>query len=563
MRRVHTLSVVLAALALLAVGVGSVSGASSATPTACDTGNSTELVGCWNGTHYEERVSFDQADGLSETEIEALTHLTMARVEHIRERPFRKGVPVETVTRSEFTDGSTGSNMSSANGSGNQYNRWNDQVWEALFVVGEDTTAASEIDTVFGGAVSGFYSPAEDQIVLVVAEGEAVQIDPSTLAHELVHAMQDQYHDLTRPRYVGATQDADLAVNGIVEGEAVHIEERYAANCADNWTCIDAPSSGGGGGGSATEYNFGILQTILQPYAEGAFYAETLVESNGWSAVNETMMNPPESTAEVIHETPGYETRAVTFEDTATGGWETYPSQGVNGAETAGEASMFVMFWFQSYEYGYPVLEPTESRTANIRIHTQPDRQLQTRANYNYAHEATTGWAGDKLYPYRNGHGNATRDGYVWVTEWQTPADAAAFRETYLRMLEAHGDDPHLAGEVYEIDNGDFPGAYGVTRENTTVTIAHAPEPAGVIELRPGMGLDLPATTSGSDGGSDNGTDTGDSSGPDSESGDQSDGSASDGSGGSNTAEEVPGFGVVVALVGVIAAVTILARRRR
>jgi len=602
MRRVHTLSFVLAAVALLAVGggvaaadVGGVADASSptlaseppqpataasgpgatssATPATCDTGDNTEVVGCWNGTHYEDELSFDQDDGLTEEELEALTHLTMARVEHIRERPFREGVPVETVTRAEFANGSMGGGgAGETNGSLSASQRWNDQVWEALFVVGEDTTAAAEIDTVFGGAVSGFYSPAQDRIVLVVPEGEAVQIDPSTLAHELVHGMQDQYHDLTRPRYVGATQDGDLAVDGIVEGEAVHIEERYAARCADNWSCLDGPSGGGGGGGSAADYNFGILQTVLQPYAEGAFYVESLVESEGWSAVNETMTDPPESTAEVIHERPGYETRAVEFEDTATDGWETYPNQGVDGAETAGEASMFVMFWYQSFEYGYPVLEPTESRAANVRIHTRPEASLRTRANYNYAHEATAGWAGDELYPYRNDDGGETRDGYVWVTEWQTRADATAFYETYRTMLGAHGDDPYVTGDVYEIDDGDFPGAYGVTRENTTVTVVHAPEPGGVLELRPGIGLDLPGTASGSDAAGDgvdegesdfDGADGGDVSGPDSESGGGSGEGGSDDSIGSDTDEETPGFGVVAALVAVVAAIAVAARRRR
>ncbi|MFD1571176.1 Hvo_1808 family surface protein [Halorubrum laminariae] len=592
MRWVHTLSFVLAALALLTVGIGGVGAAdsprvapetpegaavaSSATSAACDTGDSTELVGCWNGTHYEDELSFDQDDGLSEGELEALTDLTMARVEHIRERPFRADVPVQTVTRSEFTNGSAGGGGADGeNGSAEAYQRWNDQVWEALFVVGEDATAAEEIDTVFGGAVSGFYSPSADRIVLVVPEGEDVQIDPSTLAHELVHGMQDQYHDLTRPRYVGTTQDADLAVDGIVEGEAVHIEERYAARCADNWTCIDAPS-GGGGGGSASEYNFGILQTILQPYAEGAFYVESLVESEGWPAVNETMTNPPNSTAEVIHEEPGYETREVDFEDTAINGWETYPHQGVDGAETAGEGSMFIMFWYQSYpvnspgEYRYAVLDPTKTPRENFQIHLETEEQLRTRANYNYAHEVTAGWAGDELYPYRNDDGTETHDGYVWVTEWQTEGDAAQFQRAYRRMLTARSDEPYEAGTVYEIDDGNFPGAYGVQRDGTTVTITHAPEPASVLELRPGISLDLPTgdadgdATDGSGSESDfDGGDATDGSAPDSESGDGAGESDPDESGGSDTAEETPGFGVIAALTAVIAAVAVLARRRR
>ncbi|OYR53530.1 PGF-CTERM sorting domain-containing protein, partial [Halorubrum sp. Ea1] len=194
MRRVLTLSVV-AAIALLSLGVGGVAAGPvadsvapsqtadsvasgptdvaagdvprSATAAECDAGDGTEVVGCWNGTHYEAELSFNQSDGLNESELEALTHLTMARVEHIRERPFREDVPVETVSREEFMNDSAGGNNSSE-----AFRRWNDQVWEALFVVGEEENANDEIDSVFGGAVSGFYSPAQDRIVLVVAEGE-------------------------------------------------------------------------------------------------------------------------------------------------------------------------------------------------------------------------------------------------------------------------------------------------------------------------------------------------------------------------------------------------------
>ncbi|OYR78196.1 hypothetical protein DJ71_17615, partial [Halorubrum sp. E3] len=364
--------------------------------------------------------------------------------------------------------------------------------------------------------VEAVAATAIDRIVLVVPEGEDPQIDPSTLAHELVHAMQDQYHDLTRPRYVGATQDADLAVDGIVEGEAVHVEELYDARCAANWSCLAAPDSAGGGGGTTPDYNLGILQTVLQPYSDGALYAAELVDEGGWSAVNETMNQPPTATAEVIHRDPDYETSEVAFNDTATDGWETYPDQGVNGSDTAGEASMFVMFWYQSWEYDYSVLDPSADVQENVQIHTRPDERLRTRMNYNYAHESTDGWAGDRLYPYRNGGnatangsgGNATdgEDGYVWVTEWQTTADAAEFRAAYLRMLTAHGDAEYADGEAYDIADGDFRGAYGVERDGTTVTIAHGPEPRDVLELRPDAGFDLPST--GDDDGADrDGTD--------------------------------------------------------
>ncbi|MUW14521.1 PGF-CTERM sorting domain-containing protein [Halorubrum sp. CBA1125] len=594
MRRARILPIVVVAIAFIgfiAVGAG-VGAAESVAPSECGADDGPEAVGCWNGTHHADELGFDQSDGLTDAELEALTHLTMARVEYIRERPFERDVPVETVSRAEFmSGGASGDTNGTANGSGEAYRRWNDQVWEALFVVDDDQNANDAIEAVLGGAVGGFYSPTQDRIVIVVPEDETVQISPSTLAHELVHAMQDQYHDLSDSRYVGETQDGDLAVNGIVEGEAVHIEERYAARCGTNWTCLDEPD--GGGGGSGTQPNFGILQTVLQPYSDGALYVDALVAEDGWTAVNETMNDPPESTAEVIHRNPDYETREIAYEDTATGGWETYPDQGVDGAETAGEASMFVMFWYQSFAYEHAVLEPDASVRENVRIHFETDEQLRTRTNYNYAHEVTAGWAGDELYPYRNGD----RDGYVWVTEWQTRSDARAFQAAYRRMLTAHGDAPFEAGEVYEIDDGGFEGAYGLVHESTTVTIVHAPEPRGVLELRPDADL---SRSTGDQNGGDNPFDDGDASngdatdgdgtGDDATDGDTADGDATDGDtgdagGGSDTddglpsdsndspdgdgaspdasVDRVPGFGALAALVGLLFAAFLAGRRSR
>ena len=582
MRRALPLVAVLALFVILAAGTGGVAATDAAvaeTAADCETEADNELVGCWNGTYHADEFGIDQEDGLTEAELEALTQRSMARVEYLRERPFETGVPVETVTREEFRSNGTGNGSSDA---GEEFDRWNDQVWEALFVVGENESSAEAIDTVFGGSVTGFYSPADDRIVLVIPEGEEVRVSESTLVHELTHAMQDQYHDLTEPRYVGATQDADLAVDGVIEGEAVHVEERYDERCGTNWSCLEEPESSTGGGGAP---NFGILQTVLQPYSDGPFYVAELRDEGGWDAVNETMNDPPNTTSEVIHREPDYETREVDFEDTAEGGWETYPEQGVNGAETAGEASMFVMFWYQSFAeaYEYPVLEPDESAAANVRVHTDTDDRLRTRSAYNYAHPATTGWAGDELYPYRNDAGGTERDGYVWVTEWRTPTDARQFQRTYRTMLEAHGAERRDDG-VHEIASGDFRGAYGVEREGTTVTIVHGPEPADVPELRPGIDLD-PLDSDDADDGTnadgdvDDGTNTDDdadggTNGEDDVDGTDGDGDVDDGSetgstdgddptDDGSTIGRAPGFGTVVAVVALLSLTVVLGRRSR
>ena len=540
----------------------------STSPTACTPETDTTVIGCWDGVSHDETFTFNQSDGLTPNQLEALTHRSMARVEYVRERPFRTDVPVETVTREEFRANGTGGTSNESAEDGRAFDRWNDQVWEALFVVGANESSAEAIDTVFGGSVSGFYSPADDRIVLVIPAGSAVQIEESTLVHELTHGMQDQYHDLTRSQYVGTTQDADLAVDGLIEGEAVYIEERYTERCGDQWQCLPAPESDGSGGGLGS-INVGILQTILQPYVDGPFYVERLVETGGWEAVDAAMADPPSSTAAVIHREPAYETRDITFEDTARGDWTTYPDQVMDGAETAGEASMFVMFWYQSYAEPprTPVLDPADDARGNIQLHLRPDGTLQTRTAYNYDHPVTAGWAGDELYPYRNDAGDTERDGYVWVTAWQTPGDAAEFEAAYHRLLDAHGATPASNG-TQVVSTGGFQGSYGVERDGTRVTIVHGPEVEDVFDLRPDLRPETtpstgPATTESGDDAttagaagaaeSDHNTSEGESTGVDTTSETQ------DGS----TSGAAPGLGVVVTVVALLTITALLARRSR
>ena len=540
----------------------------STSPTACTSETDTTVIGCWDGVSHDETFTFNQSDGLTPSQLEALTHRSMARVEYVRERPFRTDVPVETMTREEFRANGTGGTSNESADDRRAFDRWNDQVWEALFVVGANESSAEAIDTVFGGSVSGFYSPAGDRIVLVVPAGSTVQIDESTLVHELTHGMQDQYHDLTQSQYVGTTQDADLAVDGLIEGEAVYIEERYTERCSDEWQCLPAPESDGSGGGLGS-INVGILQTILQPYVDGPFYLERLVETGGWEAVDAAMADPPSSTAAVIHREPAYETRDITFEDTARGDWTTYPDQGMDGAETAGEASMFVMFWYQSYAEPprTPVLDPADDARGNIQLHLRPDGTLQTRTAYNYDHPVTAGWAGDELYPYRNDAGDTERDGYVWVTAWQTPGDAAEFEAAYHRLLDAHGATPASNG-TQVVSTGDFQGSYGVERDGTRVTIVHGPEVEDVFDLRPDLRPETtsstgPATTESGDDAttagaagaaeSDHNTSEGESTGVDTTSETQ------DGS----TSGAAPGLGVVVTVVALLTITALLARRSR
>jgi hypothetical protein len=434
---------------------------------------SEDVIGWEGGYWHNESIDVDQSDGLTDAELDAYVARAMARVEYVREREFESRVAVEVIARSEYR-------RQANNSTGNEtFTAWNDQVWEALFVVGEDQGTDEALSSTLGASVAGFYSPVDDEIKIVTDSPGQPTIDNATLVHELVHALQDQYVNLTDPRYGGETQDEQLAADGVVEGEANYVERVYADRCASGaWDCVATPASAGGSGGSP---NLGVLVTLLQPYSDGPVYVDELLERGGWTAFEERFVHPPNSTEQVIHRTDESPVN-LSFEDRATDGWRPFPGQGVAGADTAGEASIYAMFWYQSRRAGADAVDPREFLEVTSKFDT-----------YNYEATPSAGWGNDLIVPYRNGPvgDNDTEYGYVWATAWDTAADAREFESAYLSVLRARGAEARGDGR-YVIPEGPFADAFYVVREGTRVTIVNGPDVTAVESIRP---TGLPAAT--------------------------------------------------------------------
>jgi len=434
------------------------------TPQVADDPESDSPVGCVDGVCHDDELGFDEPTNLTDAELDRLVDRSAARVEFLRGEDFESSVDVEVQSRESFRADSVMTNTSRDE----KFERWNDQVWEALFVIGNTQRSADAIDSTVGAAVNGFYLPSEDQIVIVSSTPDSPTVSERTLVHELVHAWQDQQYDLTGSQYRAETQDADLAVDGVVEGEAGYIEALYEERCAaGEWECLDEPAGVGGGGDSAPS-NQGILLTLLQPYSDGPAYIHEVRSTEGWTGVEERVDSPPEATSTIIHREP-IEAASIDVADTATDGWQRYPDEGVDGAETVGEASMYVMFWYQAAEYGAETVD-TDSLRETTTAYDQ----------YNYAAAPSDGWAGDKLYPYERGEDN----GYVWTTQWESTDDVSEFVTAYKAILDAHAAEETDSG-AYVVSEGSFSGAYAVEVTDDQVTIVHAPTEEGLFELRP------------------------------------------------------------------------------
>ena len=489
-----------------------------------------DVIGWEGGYWHNESIDVEQSDGLTDEEIDAYVSRAMARVEYVRQEEFDADVPVEILSRDEFQQ------RQSDNGSSNaSFDAWNDQVWEALFIVGEDTEANEALQSASGQTTAGFYAPGDDRIRIITDSPDSPTIDNATLVHELVHALQDQNGALGERIGNTQTQDADLAVDGVVEGEANYIERRYTERCGDEWECVGTPSEDSSPGQPP---NLGILLTLLHPYSDGPVYIDWLREEGGWSAVDAAFEDPPRSSEQIIHRTDE-EPTPIEYEDRARNGWETFPNQGENGSDTVGEASMYVMFWYQA-------------RTA--RADTIPVRSIAQTTGpldmYNYDAAPSAGWGNDRVYPYQKGSGDDAQSGYVWVTEWDTEEDADEFVEAYGAILEAQGVSEVDGEGVYVVPDGEFEDAFRIDRDGTRVTIVNGPTTDAMSDIRP------PADSSGAGDGGDGDAGAG------GDAGDGDDGGAGTDEGTDSTGLEAPGFGALTAVIALIAAALVALRRR-
>jgi hypothetical protein len=396
------------------------------------------VLGWEDGYWYNESIDVDQSDGLSAAEREAFVARTMARVEYLRGLEYTDTVPVSVVSRAEYRETTPFSPNTS---------EWDEQSWEALFLVGEETTVDGTLGALYGSNVFGFYSPREERIV-VVSDSSRPALSRATLAHELVHALQDQQFGLPPGR---PTRDGALARNGLVEGDARLVEQLYQRNCRDGtWECV----AGGGGGSGGPPANPGVLRSILQPYSDGPTLVAHLREQGGWAAVNDAYDAVPASTEQVIHpeKYPDEQPRAVAVPDRSNSQWG--PVDHEPRANTLGEASLYVML---------------------LSTHVIREREFESGTGpysyFNYSHPRTDGWGGDSLVPYTDG----TDAGYVWAIEWDTEADAEQFASSYRLLLRLEFGAVRVDDGVYVVRDGPYADAFRLTRTGDRVVVVNAP----------------------------------------------------------------------------------------
>jgi hypothetical protein len=143
-----------------------------------------------------------------------------------------------------------------------------------------------------------FYDPKKKQVVI---PGSTITVEQRvTLAHELTHALDDQYFDIQKLDKIGEKHDTD-AVDALVEGDARWVEDQYIAKLSDadrraftkaQQSQVDAADLKG------VPKVFEVLQQWT--YDFGSSFIAILHKEGGQSRINEAFRSPPIDQEQVI-----------------------------------------------------------------------------------------------------------------------------------------------------------------------------------------------------------------------------------------------------------------------
>lgn len=436
-------------------------------------------LGYYDGYWHNDTFDVDAEAGLTEGEQDAVVARAMARVQVLRGLRFESDVEVDLVTRETFREeygGVTAPNTSGPAG------RLENAQYEALFLVGPNQDVSEVRRGNLGDNVLGFYRPGPGDVVLVSESRPATLGDEYTLAHELDHALQDQRFGLGSLR--AETMDGRNARNGLVEGDALVVQQAYEDRCeAGEWQCV------GAGGtsqrpGVGEDFHFGVYYAGFVPYAEGPSFVRYHRQRGSWDAIDAMYDRPPRTSAELVH--PGtYGTDAygnATLEDHSDRSWNRVTVPNGTSYATVGQGGLVSMFAYtlnDRYATNRSVIE----REAFYNVE---DGRLDPRRPFTYDVSYAVGWYGDRLHAYRGDGGTA----YVWNVTFDDRANASEFERGHRRILEYWGGERRTTegGDiVWTFDDAPedspFRGAVWVRRDDNSLTVVKAPSAAALDDV--------------------------------------------------------------------------------
>ena len=150
-----------------------------------------------------------------------------------------------------------------------------------------------------GGGTLAYYSPETKKVRV-----RGTDITPDlrvTLAHELTHALQDQYFDLDASEKKLQTDGEKTAFRALVEGDAVGIQDAYVKTLSDaDRTAYESEDKAQGDSSGYDKAPPILVANFTAPYTVGPPFVAALRARGGNHGVDAALSKPPASEAAVL-----------------------------------------------------------------------------------------------------------------------------------------------------------------------------------------------------------------------------------------------------------------------
>ncbi|MBI4316948.1 MAG: hypothetical protein HY675_00540 [Chloroflexi bacterium] len=280
-------------------------------------------------------------------------------------------------------------------------------LWVLLDWIGEN----DDLGELWVGAASeqtaGFYEFSSRSMNLIGRGGALTPMDEMVLAHEYVHALQDQHFDIGArlKQEVDEEGEKGLALRALVEGDATVAMAFYALENFSRETLASVQSASSDAAQSLASIPLALRASMIFPYEQGTSFVVGLFRSGGWPAINGAYDNPPTTSEQIIHPEKygaGEGARPVELPDITAGLGEDWS---LLETDSMGELGWLLY--------------------------------LQNGLNTKQAGEAGAGWGGDRYALLRSETG---RLALVVLSEWDTEVDADEFFGALYDLQNARDD---------------------------------------------------------------------------------------------------------------------------
>jgi hypothetical protein len=159
--------------------------------------------------------------------------------------------------------------------------------------------------------IAGFYDPTEKKLYVADKPEGGESWADMLMAHEIVHALQDQHFDLEKwMKEVEDNGDASAARSALVEGDGVALMLEYTLDekgVPPPWSnpavikLLTGSMDPTSGGDLLSRSPLAIRQGLMFPYVRGLKFVAYLRRTQPWSKVDEAFKRPPRSTEQILH----------------------------------------------------------------------------------------------------------------------------------------------------------------------------------------------------------------------------------------------------------------------